>query len=372
MTVHQFCAVVATAATLAAPGLAGAAETSTWARTTVLLEPGSSLEVAPEQMLIPGGLVFTDELDREDLTEFEAQAVLRVGRIGAKIADVEQAMRLDPLMVRQYSLLLPKNKVAPLPALDLNPRLGTNLKLTDLTPEMATLDVEFYYASGDWETPEFTGQPITISLQQADLRQVMANFSGVVGTPIVVDPDVEGEVSVDFRNVPWDQAPDLILMTNDLGWVVEGDSIRVSRLETLNRRRDVLAKATVAVGRSPGGLAMVAGRDGPETPTVVLVVEPLEEAPPTPSRHAGLLRFREFKMPKFAASEPADGIVVLCVTVTEQGAVEDPQVLSSPSESASRAALEATAGWHLAPILDGNGRHRRAVVAFGVRTSISM
>jgi hypothetical protein len=370
MKCRKFPAVVLTAALYAAATPAGAAEDSMWARLTVLLEPSPSVEVGPEQMLTPGGLVFTDELDDGDVEQFDTEADRRVRRIGAKITEVESAMRLAPLMVRQYQIRLSMNRIAPIPTLDLNPRLGANLVLRELTWDVASFDVEFLHASGDWETPEFEGEPITLGLQSADLREVLAMFSKVTGRTIVVDPDVEGEVSVDFRGVPWDQALDLILRTNDLGWVEEGDAIRVSRLEDLNRRRDVLAKATVAVDRSPGGLAMIAGRDGPKTPTVVLIVEPLAEEPPMPARHAGLVRFRRYVPPAFSASAPAEGLVVVRIVVAEDGQVEDPVVVSSPSESDATAVMEAAAGWRLAPVLDQDGRHRRALVAFGIRTSI--
>ncbi len=348
-----------------------ASEDSTWARLTVLLEPAPSHEVAPEQRLIPGGVVFADPLHEGGIEAFDAEAVRRVRRVGAAIGEVESAMRLAPLMVRQYEVVLPEGKSVSVPTLDLNPRLGTNLVLTALEPEMATFDVEFYYAGGDWKTPRLGGeQPITIALDGADLRTVIGMFSKVTGKPILIDDDVQGQVSVDFRDVPWGEALDLILRTHGLGSVVEGDAIRVSRLEDLNRRREVLAKAAVGVGRAVGSLAMIAGRDGPETPTVVLMVEPLQQEPPMPARHSGLVRFRTYDAPEFAASEPADGLVVVRFDVTEDGGVDDPVILSSPSEAASSATLKAAAGWRMAPILDEHGRRRRALVAFGIRTSI--
>lgn len=371
MRMNAIAGAAMTAMALAATGAVVSAGDSMWTRTTVLLEPPASSEVAPEELLVPAGVVFADDLDSEALADFDRSAVLRAQRLGAKIAEVEAAMRLRPLMVRQYHLRLVANEGTSLPVMDLNPRFGTTLRLSRLTPETATFDVELLYDTRDWARPKFTGDAVTMSLVDADVRRVLETFSMLTGTPIEVDRDVTGTVSVDFRSVPWDQALDLILTTNDLGWEAEGDGIRVSRLEALNSRREVLAKATVSIDRSPDGLAMIAGRDGPETPTVVLVVEPVAGDPLVPPEHGWLVRFLEFQPPVLASSDPVGSVVVVRVTVTAEGEIEQPAILSSPSPSAGDAVLAATSEWRMAPVRDRTGRSREAIVAFGVRVGDS-
>ena len=44
---------------------------------------------------------------------------------------------------------------------------------------------------------------------------------------MVIDPDVRGSVTVRLENVPWDQALDVILKVNGLGYVLEGTMVRV-------------------------------------------------------------------------------------------------------------------------------------------------
>jgi type IV pilus assembly protein PilQ len=43
----------------------------------------------------------------------------------------------------------------------------------------------------------------------------------------VIDPDVRGSVTVRLENVPWDQALDVILKVNGLGYVLEGNIVRI-------------------------------------------------------------------------------------------------------------------------------------------------
>jgi len=79
----------------------------------------------------------------------------------------------------------------------------------------------------------FTGSPISLDFQGADLRAVLRTFSDVSGLNIVIDPAVQGTVDVSLRDVPWDQALDIILRANKLGYLVDGTIIRVAPLTVL-------------------------------------------------------------------------------------------------------------------------------------------
>ena len=50
---------------------------------------------------------------------------------------------------------------------------------------------------------------------------------------MVIDPTVTGTVDVALRDVPWDQALDLILRANKLGYLVEGTIVRIAPLNVL-------------------------------------------------------------------------------------------------------------------------------------------
>jgi len=56
---------------------------------------------------------------------------------------------------------------------------------------------------------------------------VLLTFSKLARFNMVIDPDVRGSVTVRLENVPWDQALDVILKVNGLGYVLEGNIVRV-------------------------------------------------------------------------------------------------------------------------------------------------
>ncbi|HUJ15759.1 MAG TPA: type IV pilus secretin PilQ [Thermoanaerobaculia bacterium] len=80
----------------------------------------------------------------------------------------------------------------------------------------------------------FTGEPISLNLKDADIKDVLRTFQQLTGLNIAVDPDVHGSVTVDFTDVPWDQALDLILRQNHLTYTLEGNIMRVGTIATLS------------------------------------------------------------------------------------------------------------------------------------------
>ena len=81
-----------------------------------------------------------------------------------------------------------------------------------------------YAPAGD---RKFTGDAIRLRLEEADLRQVLATMGRVTELAIDIDPDVEGTISVNLKDIPWDQTLDLILRISGLDYAQEGDGIRV-------------------------------------------------------------------------------------------------------------------------------------------------
>jgi type IV pilus assembly protein PilQ len=79
----------------------------------------------------------------------------------------------------------------------------------------------------------YTGHPVSLDFQGADLRAVLRTFSEISGLNIVIDPAVQGTVDVALRDVPWDQALDIILAANKLGYIVDGTIVRIAPLNVL-------------------------------------------------------------------------------------------------------------------------------------------
>jgi type IV pilus assembly protein PilQ len=85
---------------------------------------------------------------------------------------------------------------------------------------------------------QFTGHPISLDFQGADLRAVLRTFAEISGLNIVIDPAVQGTVDVALRDVPWDQALDIILRANKLGYSVDGTIVRIAPNTVLKLEED--------------------------------------------------------------------------------------------------------------------------------------
>ena len=81
--------------------------------------------------------------------------------------------------------------------------------------------------------PRFTGHPVTFDFQGADLRAVLRTFAEISGLNLVIDPAIQGTVDVSLKDVPWDQALDIILKANKLGYTVDGTIVRIAPLTVL-------------------------------------------------------------------------------------------------------------------------------------------
>jgi type IV pilus assembly protein PilQ len=97
-------------------------------------------------------------------------------------------------------------------------------------PASAAMGQMLAQARGD---KQYSGFPVSFDFTGADLRSVIRTFAEDAGLNIVLDPAVQGSVDVNFRDVPWDQALDLILRSNKLGYTLEGSVVRIAPLAVL-------------------------------------------------------------------------------------------------------------------------------------------
>ena len=80
---------------------------------------------------------------------------------------------------------------------------------------------------------------------------MLRTFAEISGLNIVIDPAVQGSVDVSLRDVPWDQALDIILRANKLGYSVDGTIVRVAPLTVLadeEKQRRQLAEQQALAG----------------------------------------------------------------------------------------------------------------------------
>ncbi len=90
----------------------------------------------------------------------------------------------------------------------------------------------------------FTGHPVTLDFQGADLRTVLRTFADISGLNIVIDQSVQGTVDVSLHEVPWDQALDIILKDHKLGYSVDGTIVRIAPVTVLSDEESQRRKLT--------------------------------------------------------------------------------------------------------------------------------
>ena len=92
----------------------------------------------------------------------------------------------------------------------------------------------------------YTGKRVTLDFKDADIDNVLRLFADISGINILVTEDVKGKVTIRLKDVPWDQALDIILATHNLGMERVGNVIRISTLERLRKEREARLKVEKA------------------------------------------------------------------------------------------------------------------------------
>jgi len=83
------------------------------------------------------------------------------------------------------------------------------------------------------KTTKYTGAKMTLEFAEADIRNILKLIGEVSKRNIVWGPEVKGTVSMRLKNVPWDQALDVVLDINNLGKREDGNIIRIMTKETI-------------------------------------------------------------------------------------------------------------------------------------------
>ena len=99
----------------------------------------------------------------------------------------------------------------------------------------------------------FTGTPIDVDYQGANLRTVLRQLSDIGGVNLVIDPSVPLNAPVDLKltQVPWDQVLDVILKTTQLTYQVDGPVVRVMTREARTKELEDEARQKKASQAAP-------------------------------------------------------------------------------------------------------------------------
>lgn len=97
------------------------------------------------------------------------------------------------------------------------------------------------------ETKEYEGQRLTLNFQDIETRAVLQLLAETSGRNIVVSDTVQGNVTLRLRNVPWDQALDIVMTTKGLDMRQNGNVIIVAPAEEIAARETADLEARQAI-----------------------------------------------------------------------------------------------------------------------------
>jgi type IV pilus assembly protein PilQ len=105
------------------------------------------------------------------------------------------------------------------------------------------LTIDAYLEAHAKESSQSQAARITVTWDNADLREVVAGFAAFSGRTIIVSKDVKGQVSAEIKNQPWDLAFNAVLESQGLAAnVLDGGIIQV-----IDKRDLARADSTVPV-----------------------------------------------------------------------------------------------------------------------------
>ncbi|MEO0367869.1 MAG: type IV pilus secretin PilQ, partial [Pseudomonadota bacterium] len=90
----------------------------------------------------------------------------------------------------------------------------------------------------------FSGDRLSINFQKIDVRSALAVIADFTGINFVTSDAVEGEITINLKDVPWDQALDVIMRTKGLGKRQTGNVIWVAPLKEIQEFEEEQLKAS--------------------------------------------------------------------------------------------------------------------------------
>ncbi len=126
----------------------------------------------------------------------------------------------------------------------------------------------------NYDNVKFYGKPISIEVRDTPVREVINLIAEQSGANLVLAGEIEGNISLKLRQIPWDQALLLVMKTRNLGYVRQGTILRIAPYDALQKEMESAKKVADAqksaeplkVKVIPVGYAKVADMEKQVTP----------------------------------------------------------------------------------------------------------
>ena len=122
-------------------------------------------------------------------------------------------------------------------------RGGQAARVAAPVPSGETVTIDAYLAAHATEGAQSQAARITVTWDNADLREVVAGFAAFSGRTIILSKDIKGSVSAEIKNQPWDLAFNAVLEAQGLTVSVLDGGI----LQVIDKKDLARADSTVPV-----------------------------------------------------------------------------------------------------------------------------
>jgi type IV pilus assembly protein PilQ len=195
-----------------------------------------TLDVSQGQGVIRSVTAFYDEKTDATFVEIDRDASVGQGIISVEGKDI--VWSFDGRVAKPGA----RKSVTVARELDGNagPKIETSILGDDPKVEVSSgSETAGFTATLNAQARGYTGRRIDLDLKDADIHNILRLLADVGRVNIVTADDVSGNVTIRMRNVPWDQALDVVLQAKGLGMVRSGNLIRVAPLATLQKEREL-------------------------------------------------------------------------------------------------------------------------------------
>ena len=94
-----------------------------------------------------------------------------------------------------------------------------------------------------YKTPNYSGNKLSLDFQDIEVRRVLQLLADFTGINMVAADSVQGNITLRLKDVPWDQALDIILKTKNLDKRRNGNVIWIAPVAELIKAEEEEAKA---------------------------------------------------------------------------------------------------------------------------------
>ncbi len=228
---------------------------------------GSAPSAAPRSYASTGGRSITDIDFRRTrggggrimVTLSDPSTPVDIRQEGGRVVAVFKDTSLPAELMRRLDVMDFATPVTTVDALRTN--LDTRIVITaegkyeqlayqsdnEFTIEINPKAVDIEQVSLFAETKEYSGQRLTLNFQDIETRAVLQLLAETSGRNIVVSDTVQGNVTLRLRNVPWDQALDIVMTTKGLDMRQNGNVIIVAPAEEIAARETADLEARAAI-----------------------------------------------------------------------------------------------------------------------------